>query len=127
MLTWLRTSARRSARRALFATCCGLSAMVGAGFASSALYAALREAGQSHAMAGLILACLWFGLSGLFLLLKGAVGQELEQEGAHHPGAAAPHVAHPQGHVATAPGVAEAFMAGIQEGAGFARMQHRRG
>lgn len=126
MLKRLTSKARRSARRALFAALCGLSAAVGAGFASAALYAALLEAGQSHAMAGLILSCLWFGVSGLFLLLKSAVGA-LHDEANPAPGLTTPHVAHPNGHAATAPSVADAFMAGVNEGAGFARAQRRAG
>ena len=124
MLKLLRTKARRGARRVLFATLCAISAAVGAGFASAALYSALLNSGQTHAIAGLILSCLWFGFSGVFLLLKAAVGDE-----AHYPPEAAqsgaPHVAHPNGHTATAPTVADAFMAGMSEGAGFARSQKR--
>jgi len=127
MFRHLKTRARRGARRVLFATLCGISAAVGAGFASAALFAALLQAGQSIAMAGLILACIWFGLSGLFLLLKAAVGDEAHYPADHRsadaPGAS--HGAHPNAHAATAPSVAEAFVAGMSEGAGFARSQQR--
>ncbi len=110
----------------MFSVLCAISAVVGAGFGSAALFAALLASGQSTAMAGLILACLWFGLSGLFLLLKSAVGQDLEEDlRSSRAGSGAPHVAHPSGHVATAPSVAEAFMAGVNEGAGFARSQKK--
>lgn len=129
MFRFLKSQARRSARRARYAVLTALSAAVGAGFLSTALYAALLQAGQPHAIAALILGSLWFGLSGVFLLLKGGVGAD---EGAHSGSdvsgvqAAAPHVAHPHGHVSTAPSVAEAFVSGMNEGAGFARMQQGR-
>ncbi len=126
MLKHLENKARRSARRALFAALCGISAAIGAGFGSASLYAALLEAGQTHAMAGLILSCLWFGLSGLFLLLKSAVGATTGHSTAA-PELSTPHVAHPNGHAATAPSVADAFVAGMNEGAGFARAQRRAG
>ncbi|KUP93853.1 hypothetical protein [Tritonibacter horizontis] len=124
MLRHLKSKARRGARRVLFSVLCGLCALVGAGFGSAALYSALLASGQTHAMAGLILTCLWFGMSGVFLLLKSAVGEDLSDvAGAARSGA--PHVAHPNGHAATAPSVAEAFMAGVNEGAGFARSQKK--
>ncbi len=124
MLSLIKSKARRGVRRARYAALCAVSAAIGAGFATTALYAALLQSGQSHAMASLILGCIWFGLSGVFLLAKGAVGEDREDYGTE-PRVGSPHVAHPNGHAATAPSVAEAFMNGVNEGAGFARMQQR--
>ncbi|TNJ42735.1 hypothetical protein [Phaeobacter sp. B1627] len=128
MLRSLKTKARRGARRVLFTGLCAASAAVGAGFASAALYAALQETGQTPAMAGLILAALWFGLSGLFLLLKsvtdaGADTAPNDEGYASH--SAAEHASRVNGRSSNAPSMAEAFAAGVSEGAGFARSQQR--
>ncbi|MCG7629463.1 hypothetical protein MHM88_16760 [Epibacterium sp. MM17-32] len=126
MLGHIKSKARRGARRVQFSLLSAGCAAVGAGFGSASLYVALLQAGQGHAMAAFVLTCIWFGLSGVFLLLKGMVGDRMsDREDA--PAATAPPVAHPNGHAATAPGVADAFLAGMSEGAGFARMQQRRG
>ncbi|OIQ33594.1 MAG: hypothetical protein BM562_00790 [Alphaproteobacteria bacterium MedPE-SWcel] len=128
MLFNLKSKARRGARRVLFTALCAASAAVGAGFASAALYAALQETGQTPAMAGLILAALWFGLSGLFLLVKSVTDQG--GESGSHKDQYGPRTGSEQPwqgdmRAANSPSVAEAFAAGLNEGAGFARSQHR--
>lgn len=113
MLERIQTRVRRRARRAVFTVLAGVCAAIGAGFASFAGYAGLREAGLSPALAGLILACVWFGFGGVCLLVReltGDSGQEHEQQCEHRD----------MRRDGQTPPLAEAFSAGLAEGSAFA-------
>lgn len=125
----MQSRVRRGARRAVFAGLAGICAAVGAGFASFAGYAALRDAGLSEALSGLILASVWFGLGGILLMLRALVGDtpearlreaEAEAERAAHTAAAAARASAP------IPPLADAFSAGLAEGSAFANRRKAR-
>jgi len=118
----LQMRVRRGTRRAVFAALAVLCAVVGTGFASFAGYAGLREAGLSPALAGLILACLWFGFSGVCLIIRQLIGDDGGQlHGETRNGEffaqQGEHAAHPNGQT---PPLAQAFSAGLAEGSAFA-------
>lgn len=114
---------RRAARRAGLGAAGALCALIGAGFLSASAFAALIAAGQSVAMAALILGCLWFGLSGVFLLIRnaavegGSASHERSSDGSATAGA---HAAG-SGGASVSDVMMAAFMAGLSEGSGFAR------
>ena len=122
MFDSLQMRVRRGTRRAVFAGLAVLCAVIGAGFASFASYAGLREAGLSPALAGLILACLWFGFSGICLIIRQVIGDE--SSGSYGNTRNAEFYAH-QGEDAAqrngqTPPLAQAFSAGLAEGSAFA-------
>lgn len=118
MLDSIQDKVRRSARRAVLAVLTGVCAAIGAGFASFAGFAGLREAGLSPAMAGFVLACVWFGLAGVCLIVRGlSVGDGMS---ANRFGA------RDMPRERQAPPLAEAFSAGLAEGSAFATRRKAR-
>ncbi len=115
MLEGIQSKVRRGARRAVFSVLVWVCAAVGAGFASFAGFAGLREAGLSPALAGLILASVWFGFAGVCLIAREVIA-DVGQVGQKAHGGADPEM-HRN---AQTPPLAEAFSAGLAEGAAFA-------
>ncbi len=123
MLERVQDRVRRGARRAVFAALAGVCAAIGAGFASFAGFAGLREAGLSPALAGLILACVWFGLGGVCLIVRELIGDDGARAQRQRDAAYFAHqedTADATRRNGPTPPLAEAFSAGLAEGSAFA-------